>query len=172
MIKAFKLFLRLKAWQLFVLCFVLYLISFNNTLSQICYLVSTTIYLCWMFSIGYFMHSFVRVPSKPRIIYFEVSLLVMIAIVIISFFISLTRINEYFEWTLVVLALWASIYSTMFAARMLESVNRGDIANRSDSLRTFFYFCFFPIGFWLLQPSINRIMIEKESAKVDENQAV
>ena len=54
--------------------------------------------------------------------------------------------------------IWSWLYISMFAARMLESVIEGELANKSDSLKGFFYFLFFPIGVWYIQSAVQRVL--------------
>ena len=145
-----------------------YMFSFISTVFQILYLFGTVIYLTWIFSMGYVMHSFVQSPSKPKIIYFEISFLFFVVTAITTYFVSLDALSKYLMWPLTAIETVAFFYSFGFAARMLESVKQGEIANRSDSVWTFLYIMFFPIGIWFLQPSINRILAEQESNRPGE----
>lgn len=166
-----KVLLRLKAWQLFLLNAPWYMFTFISPVFDVLYLNGTAIFFGWIFSIGYVMHSFIQSPSKPKIIYFEITFSFFVIWCIIDYFIPMNKAIEYWIWPLAALGGISLLYSFGFAARMFESVRQGEIVNRSDSLRTLFYILFFPIGIWFLQPSINEIMAEKESIAVEETQS-
>jgi hypothetical protein len=56
------------------------------------------------------------------------------------------------------LAMFAIVYSMGFAARRLVTLERQQPARFSDYRTTFFLFWFFPIGVWIIQPRVNRLL--------------
>jgi hypothetical protein len=77
-----------------------------------------------------------------------------------GFYAPLEYLHGYLYFSCVIIVI--VLYSFMFAARMLESAIEGKIVNRSDSLKTFFYIWFFPIGIWYIQPAVKRVLIQQE----------
>jgi hypothetical protein len=57
----------------------------------------------------------------------------------------------------------------MFASRMLESHFQKGIANRSDSLKAFLCFWFFPFGIWHIQAAVQRVLAKYESSDGSTN---
>ena len=159
-----KILLRLKAWQLFVLTLVPMMFVGLNILFQIIYLLGAAIYVGWIFSVGSTMHSFIDSESRPRIIYFKISCLLMFSIIVVGFYTPFESIgNTYFYFVFGIIGIVVMLYSFMFAARMLESAIEGKIVNRSESLKTFFYIWVFPIGVWYLQPAVKRVLMQHET---------
>ena len=55
------------------------------------------------------------------------------------------------------LAMLSNIYGIRFIAKMLVSIEKGEIVKAGDYLGEFFLFWFIPVGIWVLQPRINKI---------------
>ncbi len=157
-----KILLRLKAWQLFVLIMLPIMVPTVNIICGAIYAFGVVIYVGWIFSIGYTMHSFIKLQSKPKIIYFKMSCLTFLTI-LMAFHLPLNSINEYLFGALFVMGIASMLYSFSFAARMLESAIEGEIVNRSDSLKALFYIWFFPIGIWYLHPAIKQVLAKQDS---------
>lgn len=53
------------------------------------------------------------------------------------------------------------LFGLRFAAQTLRSVELGRLARFSEYSTEFFLICFSPIGFWILQPRLNRLIDDK-----------
>jgi hypothetical protein len=161
-----NLILRLKSWQLFILIVIPLFFQPINLVFEIIYLFGSSVYLSWIFAIGSTMHSLLLVKSKPNIIYFKISCFSTALIILFSCFFNPSELlnpfadgsKAYFFWVFFAFVMASMFYFFGFAARMLQSKIDGEIANRSDSLRNFFYIWFFPIGIWYIQPMIKRAL--------------
>lgn len=163
----FNIFLRLKAWQLFMFFIALYFVPLSPYyLERTISVLFVFIYIGWIYSIGIFMHTLLDHP-KPSAVYFKLSCLLICCSYIVLFFtgdftIDLDNYKQYgiticFWVPISLYMFWSILYVFMFSARMLESVLNGHLVYRSDSLKAFFAFWFFPIGVWYIQPVVNRI---------------
>ena len=166
--------LRLKSWQLF------FLIILPSLLVQIDFLTKNlvcltlisifpgTVQVGWIYAIGVSMHTLLPQNLKPAILYFKISCLVILLGIIFADFYSTFFINhniyELFLshlWIFIPISLylfWSYLYIFMFTARMVESAIEGKLVKRSDSLKVFWWFWFFPIGIWYIQPSVQRVL--------------
>ena len=152
--------LRLKSWQLFAIIILPLMVS-SFWLDQLLYGIGYVVYIGWMYSIGIKMHSLFSFQSKPKVIYFKISCLSALLIVIITtFFDPLQNGPSFAFWIESVVIVCSMFYILNFAARMLESVIQGKIIGFSDSLKAFFGFWFFPFGIWYIQPVV-KIVLEK-----------
>lgn len=59
-------------------------------------------------------------------------------------------------------AMLSTLYAMIFAAKTLKTAELNENATVSEYLEDFFLIWFFPIGIWILQPRIHRI-IEKQN---------
>lgn len=163
-----KRLLYLKSWQLYLLIFIP--IGIGDIFFSFLGLVGWIIYLFWVYAIGTIMHSLIQKNSKPKIIYFKISCLIVFLIVLIfyeSYFLKIVDDDfflNYFSlgFAFVSVIMVIQIYTFLFAASMLESSIQGKIVNRSDSLKVAFFIWFFPIGIWYIQPLIKKVLAEHE----------
>jgi hypothetical protein len=159
--------LRLRAWQVFSIIFIpVILADFDSKLATIWYSMFEVIYTFWIYAIGIKMNSMIPGKIRRSVTLFKVYNLLYIFLII-----SMNIMRAVSEWTpfdsdrdiyfsmgFILLILYLSFNIWMFAARMLESVIEGTIVNRSDSLKAFLCFWFFPIGIWFIQPAVNRVI--------------
>ncbi len=160
-----KFFLQIKAWQLFLIWIILSILSL---ISYIAGFLLILILLLWVYSIGAVMNSFIPQNIRPTLPYFQLScVFLLITIVAFSFndVYNIVRIPSWIEWPLILYYLWSAFYVVMFAARMLKSVTKGELVNRSDSFITFFYIGFTPWGLWSIQKQAQFILANKAITK-------
>jgi len=163
-----KLLLRLKSWQLFILIVIPLLFQPTNLVFEIIVLFGYGVYLSWIFAIGSTMHALLLAKLKPKIIYFKISCLSTAVIILPTCFYNPFAFLDPFAggikacvfWVFFAFVITSMFYSFGFAARMLQSRIDGEIANRSDSFRSFCYIWFFPIGIWYIQPMVKRALQE------------
>jgi|GEM_PF-1257019 len=166
--------LRLKSWQLFLLMILPSLLVqmdflMNNLIClNLISIFPGAVFIGWIYSVGVSMHTLLPQNLKPSIIYFRISFLVILLEIIFAGFYGTLTINQnIYErfisnlWILIPIMLylfWSFLYVFMFSARMLESAIEGELVNRSDSLKVFFGFWFYPIGIWYIQPAVQRVL--------------
>ena len=118
------------------------------------------------------MHEFIPLNTKPGAKYFRFDCLyiqfISIAVVVFAIAEMLLglhlptlsyTVQSIITMILLLYFIWSWVYISMFAARMLESVIEGELVNKSDSLKGFFCFLFFPIGVWYIQPAVQRVLV-------------
>jgi len=160
--------LRLKSWQLFLLLLLSYFLPSGYVFERVANLLFIGIYLGWIYSVGFVMHSLLPDKRKPGITYFKISCLFIIVLFITLSFTGGYTINQdnykeygnsiWFLVPLILYTIWSMLYMFMFAAQMLESMIEGRLVLRSDSLKGFFGFWFFPFGVWYIQPAVQRVL--------------
>ncbi|MFI5161258.1 MAG: hypothetical protein ACHQHN_08265 [Sphingobacteriales bacterium] len=164
-----NIFLRLKAFQLFLIFIVSALFAsssiFGKTVECLCF----CIYIGWIYSIGTLLNELIPQNYRPRASYFKVSCLLVslwvIAIIMIlgGYSIDQNNYRSYGDWLwLLLLAhtylIYSLIYIIYFAAKMLTSVIEGEIADFSKSYKVFFAIWIYPIGLWYIQPVVQKIL--------------
>lgn len=166
--------LRLKSWQLFLLFIVPYNFLSFSVLGIGLFLLWISVYVGWIYSIGVAMHALIPSKNKPRIIFFKCYSLLATTLLLATFVSGHLGISNFiitYPFDLFVLfpiGLFVNFSMWMFAARMLESVIQGENVNRSDALKTFFMFWFFPIGVWYIQPAVKRVLEKYNKDEVVE----
>jgi hypothetical protein len=171
--------LRLKAWQMFLFLMVFFVLPslfplvfiHGGFLFEFTFLF-LVVFLLWVYSIGVKMNALIPAAFRPGTSRFKIYCLVAPVsagfILGLSFFSVNLGVNTGVYLILVltsVIAYFYSIFSVfMFAARMLKTVVLGYPANKSDAIAEFFCIWMFPIGVWIIQPMVNKVL-----AKQDEN---
>ncbi|HTD97881.1 MAG TPA: hypothetical protein VK668_01275 [Mucilaginibacter sp.] len=157
--------LRLKSWQLFLLLIVPYFLTSIPYFGNLFYITGIVMYVGWPYAIGTRMHALMPDKLKPGITLFKYCCIILIVIIITLntwqvYFGGTTFLSRYqvSDFVILPILLFLIFYIWMFAPRMLESVIEGRMVYRSDSLRAFFGFWFFPIGVWYIQPIVHRVL--------------
>ncbi len=115
------------------------------------------IYL-WLWSIGTMLQTDKVKVNKIKLILFKISVIYPIAYFVFAIFYLL--INGWFVMPLHFAAMFSTLYAMIFAAKTLKSAELKKRAKISDYLGDFFLVWFFPIGIWILQPRIHKLIIE------------
>jgi hypothetical protein len=107
------------------------------------------------------MYSLVNERNKPNLIVFKTCCFLVSVTYAVQLFTGYSSI----DWIMIpiifcMIGLLLNMF--MFTARMIESVANGYLVNRSDSLKAFFGFWFFPVGIWYIQPAVQRLVKENE----------
>ena len=173
-----RLFLRLKAWQLFILLMgpgVLgfWLIhdatsveEFEKAYEKIGHInnIAAGIYFCWIFSIGYSANNKVAFELRKSAIPFTLGLLYiagyslfMQSILGVSGDISASE-NFSIILPFHLLAIFGALYAFWFAAQQFAAIKEGRKVRFGDFSRLFLSIWFFPIGVWYFQPQVNRLL--------------
>jgi len=115
------------------------------------------IYL-WLWSIGTKLQSDKVKVNEIKLILFKISVIYPIAYFVFAIYYLFT--NGWFLMPLHFAAMFSTLYAMIFAAKRLKSAELDREAKISDYLGDFFLVWFFPIGIWILQPRIHKL-IEK-----------
>jgi hypothetical protein len=157
-----KFLLNLKPWQLFILIIGPALIPAFSFWIQLLYVLGLLVYIGWIYAIAVNMHALVSDGHKPSLLYFKICCIVISATYFIGLFMD-DNFDEPIMIPLLLFMIYSMLYVFMFGARMIESVANGYLVNRSDSLKAFFGFWFFPIGIWYIQPAVQRLLRQNEA---------
>ncbi len=159
--------LQIKHWQLFILIFLPIIIvdTIDNDIRLFDLLGSlwtTIVYLSWLYSIILKTN---KIKSIPRFMYlaFIVCKYILILFILSALFLYGTNNNGYsFYWVVPALfaGLIAMFYILYFTAYCLVKSEKMNI----DVFATFLAFWFFPIGVFIIQPRINKILINLNHA--------
>ncbi len=145
------LLLRFKPWHLFFLLLIPVIFSWFSTFAGIWESVFFVFYTGWVYAIAIKMNALLPEAIRPAVKSFKIHcwLLVGFTILVLNIllYIQLPTISEgynlLFQPILILIYFYLLFNVWMFAACMLESHFQKGIANRSDSLKAFFCFCFF-----------------------------
>jgi len=139
----------------------------------------TIIYFGWFWAVGVGLQSKVPDHVKMKINRFKILFFIpVVYIIFISIFVAMS-IEGFIEnalesdveqigqlMTIIVpihlFAMFCIFHSLYFVAKTIKTVELQREASFSDFISEFFLIWFYPVGVWIVQPKINR-MIEEES---------
>lgn len=146
---------RMKSGE--VLVFESFLISF----------LILVVFFGWLYSAGVGLNRIIPNEFKLKVIWFKVSISVpLLFIVVISYWlynrVNGSQISLNFEliFSFQLLAMFCLFYSFYFVARAIRTAEMKKKVSFTDFIGLFFLIWFFPIGIWLVQPRINRVIEE------------
>lgn len=122
-------------------------------------LLGIPIYI-WIWSIGTKLYRNPETKNKIGLHLFKVSILFPSVYIIYAVY-RMLAIGDIIM-PLHLAAMLSSLYALIFAAKSLKSAELNRKATVSEYLGDFFLIWFFPIGIWILQPRIHKI-IEKQN---------
>lgn len=163
-----KFLLRLKHWQLFLITFGLpYLFSFISfpKFGIIYYIGSLLMFsglFGWIWSIANVFYYKIIDREKFKLLRFRTMLFMSLSILILVFWSSeknslLKSLYPYILFS-VPFYLAMMMYIILFAAKTLRTAELGRLAEFKEYLAEGVLIWIFPIGIWILQPRINKIM--------------
>ncbi len=172
-------FLSAKPWQIFLITcipiftFMLLLSSPLDAGNNAYYLIATfqfsiIVFLYWLKSIGLKLSA--KLPATQSfdilgfkiLIYYAITYMVVTSVLLLLMSVDIkiaVKIYSFISLSLLLplFFLFALIHSIYDAAKILKAVELRKKVNFLDFIGEFLSFCFFPIGIWFLQASINRI---------------
>lgn len=113
------------------------------------------IYL-WIWSIGTQLQSDKVKVNEIKLILFKISVIYPIAYFVFAIYYMFT--NGWIIEPLHFAAMFCTLYAMIFAAKTIKSAELEKEAKVSDYLGDFFLVWFFPIGIWILQPRIHKLI--------------
>ena len=174
-----KILLRMKHWQLFILLlapsFILniFLFSaqqdFSTTALQfsIGMVLTTAVFFGWFYSMGTMLHRKLPDTVRMNITRFKIFLFIpLIYILFLSFFFGPISINDDLSGAVMtgliipvhLFSMFCIFYCLYFNAKALKAVEWQKNVTFSDFAGEFFLIWFFPIGLWIIQPRINKLV--------------
>ncbi len=159
-------FLKIKAWQFFLLLFVPYIftrvvvsVGFSGRQMPIVYCGLDTVFHAWLWALGSKLYN---LASKEKIVRFNIfrfCIFFSFAFVFYSIFVEADFgliIPDFIE----IFFLICMIYVSYFIAKNLTMAERYKIAGFIELYTlTLLVFCF-PIGIWFIQPRVNKLGIK------------
>jgi len=117
--------------------------------------------LIWLWSIGLKLQKESFAVSKSKLLLFKFSIIFPLAY-IVFFFIYFIAFNGEIIMSLHFFAMLNIFYALLFAAKTLKSAELNRPATLSDYLGDFFLIWFYPLGIWILQPRIHKLIKKEE----------
>ena len=180
-----RFFLRLRAWQLFVLLMFPLLFSGpawvhldSEWVSDLLALSVFFIFFAWIYSVGAEFNGLLPEQLGKSLGRFRLAILVALVSMVLLYVLDPVKtpsfeatdpvippeieLGSFLVWggALNLIVFVSFIYSIWFAARQLETYRRKEPLGFIDYSGAFFLFWFFPLGLWFLQPRINRLCEE------------
>jgi hypothetical protein len=172
-----KAFMRMRAWQVFLLlvvapgvtCYGVFAArgpeSPATALAALPFMVLVWV---WIAMVGLAADERAPEPVRKRTIWFRLSALYVCAYTaafLLLFYLTLTgRVNPSVGFKLMplimplhLLAMVASIYAMLFAARRLAMAQDGGSKVAREPFLWFLLLGFFPVGVWFVQPRVNAL---------------
>jgi len=161
------LILRFKPWQLFVILLIPWVFSWFSSFTGIWDSLFLLVYVGWAYAIGIKMNALIPESTRRGTKLFKIYFWLFVAMcLLVNNILVYTRVvmdnGTVFSIVFAFVYLYLLINIWMFAARMLESMIEGYVVNRSDALKAFFCFWFFPFGIWYIQPAVQRVLTKYE----------
>lgn len=180
MVKLRELFLRAKAWQIFVLMVIVpFAVGFLSINSDIKFSVSLMFvcilgFLGWNWAIGSFLNSTVRPPAKLKTGFFHFAVIYPIVYIPVFFFLALhpVVISAALLIPLHLFGMFCMFYLLYFASRSLVSAEKKKVVKSfGDYAGEFMLLWMYPIGIWIVQPRVNRLYEKVRSVESNSPQA-
>ena len=161
--------LRAKHWQIFLILFgFLFLNSIvghvGKLTDDVTYLLSFTLQIAWMLGLGYELNK----RSEPKRNFRWIMSVGLVLILVAAMFriktnqdqmtMLIEETNMYIIVGFVIYLLSSAFAIAGFVARALRSAETGEAVEINDYFKDFLLILFWPIGIWLVQPRINKLL--------------
>lgn len=147
--------------------------------------IAAIVYWLWYWSIGVGLHS--KVPEDVELpnTTFKVFLFIPAVYILVVMLFMLVMMNQLFSTSPVVeppfnpglfafilpvhfFSIFCVFYCIYFVAKTIKTVELQREVKFSDFVAEFFLVWFFPIGIWILQPTINRLVEDDDDNNISE----
>jgi hypothetical protein len=175
--KLCDLLLRARHWQLFLLLYAL------PTIGQVAWALSRKeqslspgvgaisaadefLLVCWFWAVGKFLSS-ISNPSfqlRTRFLEFASIFAVLSNLWLLAWVTYLAPEIDFVMFAVSAVGSICSIYLAYFAAKSLAQVEAGKPLGPKNYWKIFLLFLFYPVGFWVVQPKINRLYAASHQA--------
>lgn len=112
--------------------------------------------IIWLWSVGLKLQKKSINVSKFKILLFKISIIFPLAYCIFGIYYMIFRDDVIMP--LHVSAMLSIFYAMIFAAKTIKSAELNKEATLSDYLGDFFLIWFYPLGIWILQPRIQKLL--------------
>ena len=183
--------LRAKHWQIFVLAYGLHFTSTIIFLTfpigallevMLCTLMLfISITVLWHYAVGASLQQTIPEELRRATGFFKIALVALIAFMGIIFILPVsgmliallaTTLGGRILISLLILFItFCLVYTLYYSAKILKSAELQRQTDFSDFSKEFFLIWFLPIGIWILQPRINKL-VQPVSAGLDEEEYV
>ena len=167
-----KFFIKLKAWQLFMLLFapmvlpVIFVASGpSGTLFGITWLILMFIVIGWLYSVGSTSNKLLPVHLQKNTFIYKTGYSVpfIYGILLTLFFFPTVNdagVQQPPAWMLPLhlLSMLGMFYGLYFTAKQFTALKNNAPVKFLDYSGPFFLMWFFPVGLWFLQPIINKLL--------------
>lgn len=167
--------LKLKHWQVFipmVLAFFVMNVTIegNPQLSGMLTLIGLLIWFSWLFLTGNSLYQLLPARIEVNHTLYIINSFLWIAVYAIIMIISDGQGMTFEGWIALPFfyVVFAFLHFLTFPAKMLVSIEKNKKASFGEYFETFLLLCFAPIGIWLVQPRINKI-VNKEGNEEPAN---
>lgn len=165
-----KILLKLKHWQLFGLLISIMLIGsfYGMSNNQVVWSITTFLfaitYYGWFWSIGINLHSKLPPTINLNLSRFKLFMLIpTVYILFLSFWLVGSFIGNSGWITILVLpmhlfSMYCIFWCLVFVAKSIKAVELQKPVTFSEYAGEFFLIWFFPLGIWIIQPRINKLL--------------
>ena len=178
-------FLKLRHWELFLMLALPTIMSLMFSIPMKPLVVASIglfmmlVLFLWMFSIGSWSNRHLPESRQRSPLPFAVGLAIPIVYVLMYIFLYIPLLEQGGApqkppiWFLPMhmLSMVGIFYGIWYTARQLKSLQENEDADFMIFSSTFFLLFIFPLGIWLIQPAVNQLYSQMETApdKADEN---
>lgn len=179
MVRLRELFLRAKAWQIFIMMVIVPLalgffsINSNITTSVSLMFVCILGFLGWYWALGSFLNSTLRPPTKLKASFFHFAVVYPIVYIPVFFFLAIHpgMPSPFILIPLHLFAMFCIFYLLYFSSRSLVSAEKEKVVRSfGDYAGEFMLLWFYPIGIWIIQPRVNRLYEKSRSVESNSSQ--
>jgi hypothetical protein len=164
-----NLFLRAKHWQIFTLIFGSIILSdLVIVFSAFFNLLYLATYFGWIYSLAIEMQKMVSATVKMKVIPFKIFFFIptiyIVLILVVTEFFSKSFGDPFFGpygaivWPVHLISMFCMLYCFYFVAKTIKTVELQSAVTFGDFFLEFLLVWFFPIGLWILQPRINKLI--------------
>ena len=177
-------FLKLRHWELFLMLALptvmslLFGIPFEPLVAASIGLFMILVLFLWMFSIGAWSNRRLPESRQRALLPFAIALAIPLIYLLMYIFLYIPQLGNGAPskpplWLLPMhmLSMVGIFYGIWYTARSLKSLQENQDADFLIFSSTFFLLFIFPLGLWLIQPSVNQLYyrLEQAAEKPDEN---
>ncbi|AMM50187.1 hypothetical protein TH61_01980 [Rufibacter sp. DG15C] len=166
-----EVFLRAKHWQVFILGVFLHLLGtiFFTSSPSLQLLGSATgilMVFIYPFMVGYLLQDYLPSRVQLKYTFFIINSFLWLGAYLVALILFEGQKKEFsgLSGLLFFYIVFAFFYSFAFPAKAIKSIEMRSEASFGDYFYYFFLMLAFPLGIWILQPKINKIVARGKTA--------
>jgi len=154
-----KFLLKLKHWQLFLLTWGILFVAFPFVAFSVVVPVASLFcaggWLGWIWAIATVLHEKLPASTHLKVRLFKILFIISIGFIVLGEIAPL----DFPGWTVIQLLSSVGLFwGALFAAKTMRSVELGRVARSSEYSRDLAMIWVSPIGMWILQPRLNKLV--------------